>query len=122
MRRKGWKKFFRAMWKDFDTNFGGIKKSLARHKDLVECRATISQYRVYREDVADMKAKLEELVMEERAKKLAAVKEWLAVGSIQEEDHERFTEIRTMYKDTGKWILKNEHIREWMDADSEHAQ
>ncbi|KAL1608317.1 hypothetical protein SLS60_003257 [Paraconiothyrium brasiliense] len=114
-----WKKFFRAMWKDFDTKFGGIKKSLARHKDLVERRATISQYRVYREDMAETKAKLDELVVEERTKKLAAVKEWFAVGSIQEEDHLRFTEIRETYKDTGKWIMKNDNIKDWMDADSQ---
>jgi uncharacterized protein YhaN len=104
---KGWKKFFRAMWKDFETKFGGIKKSLARHKDLVERRATISQYRLYREDMAEMKTQLEDLVLEERTKKLAAVKEWLAVGSIQEEDHFKFTEIRATYKNTGKWIMKN---------------
>ncbi|KAJ4353923.1 uncharacterized protein N0V89_005654 [Didymosphaeria variabile] len=113
-----WKKFFRAMWKDFDTKFGGIKKSLSRHKDLVERRATISQYRVYREDMGETKAKLEELVVEERTKKLVAVKEWFAVGSIQEEDHSKFTGIREKYKDTGKWIMKNDNIKDWMDADN----
>ncbi|KAF1974533.1 C2H2 domain-containing protein, partial [Bimuria novae-zelandiae CBS 107.79] len=112
-----WRKFFRAMWKDFDTKFSGILKRLARHKDVVECRATISQYRTYRENMAEMKAKLDEMIAEERAKKLSAVKEWLAVGSIQEEDHAKFTEIRLSYQDTGKWIMKNDNIKDWIDAD-----
>ncbi|KAL5380194.1 hypothetical protein DPSP01_007994 [Paraphaeosphaeria sporulosa] len=113
-----WRKFFRAMWKDFETKFGGIKKSLARHKDLVERRATISQYRLYQLDIVEMRNRLDELVLEERGKKLAAVREWFAVGSIQEEDHTSFNEIRATYKDTAKWIVKNEKIKDWMHADN----
>ncbi|KAJ4302641.1 hypothetical protein N0V90_001530 [Kalmusia sp. IMI 367209] len=113
-----WKKFFRAMWKDFDTKFGGILKSLARHKDLVECRASVSQYRTYRENMLEMKSKLDEMIAEQRTKKLTAVKEWLAVGSIQEDDHRNYTGIRNAYKETGKWIMKNDIIKDWMDADS----
>lgn len=108
------------MWKDFDTKFGGVLKSLARHKNLVECRATVSQYRAYREDMADMKAKLDDAVAEEKAKKLIAVKEWLAVGSIQEEDRAKFAEVRAVYKDTGKWLMKNDNIKDWIDTDGEY--
>ena len=108
------------MWKDFDTKFSGILKSLARHKDLVECRASVSQYRIYREDMSEMKSKLDEMIAEERTKKLTAVKEWLAVGSIQEDDHRDYTFIRNAYRETGKWIMKHDTIKDWMDADSEH--
>lgn len=94
-------------------------KSLARHKDLVECRATMSQYRVYREDMADMRARLDEQVVEEREKKLIAVREWLAVGSIQEEDHAKSSQVRAAYQGTGKWLMKNDNIKDWIDTDGE---
>ena len=107
------------MWKDFETKFGGILKRLARHKDLVESRASVSQYRVYREDITEMKFKLDEIVSEQTTKKLTAVKEWLAVGSIQDEDHTKFTEIRKTYQGTTRWITKNDQIKDWIDSDGE---
>ena len=110
------------MWKDFNTKFGGVLKSLARHKDLVERRATVSQYRRYVEDMTDLKSKIDETIAEEKAKKLIAVKEWLAVGSIQEEDHAKFTEVRKTYKDTGEWLMKKDNIKDWIDADGKHEE
>jgi len=102
------------MWKDFDAKFNGILKSLARHKDLVESRATVTQYRAYRDDMDEMKSKLEELITEQRVKKMSTVKEWLAAGRVQEEDHEGFQLVRSKYPSTGKWILGNKSIEPWM--------
>lgn len=49
---------------------------------------------------------------------MTAVREWLAVGQAQEEDHQKYRDIRNTYKETGKWILKNSTIKDWIDADS----
>jgi hypothetical protein len=105
------------MWKDFGTKFDGILQSLSHHKDLVECRATLSQYRSYREDMTKMNEKLDELITQERSKKMKAVKEWLAVGSQPEQDHDAFRDIRGEFPSTGRWIIKHEYFREWLDTD-----
>jgi hypothetical protein len=112
-----WKKFIRSIWKDFGTKFNGILKSLGRHKELVESRANIEQYRAYREDVVEMQSKLDELVATEHSKKRKAVKEWLAVGSQPQQDHESYREIRKEFPSTGNWILKHEIVKDWIQAD-----
>lgn len=105
------------MWKDFGTKFNGILKSLGRHKQLVECRATLSQYRMYQEDIRELNSKLDEQIAEEQKKKMNAVREWLAVGSQPQEDHDGYRDIRLEFPSTGHWILKHESITDWMDAD-----
>jgi Cdc6-like AAA superfamily ATPase len=105
------------MWKDFDTEFNGILKSLRRHKELVDCRASLTQYRRYKEDMVEVKARLNQQVEEERLKKLMAVKEWLAVGQQPKDDHIRFRKTRSEYSTTAKWILKHEYVTHWIGAD-----
>ncbi|CAI6333480.1 unnamed protein product [Periconia digitata] len=114
---KLWHRFFRSMWKDFGTRFDGILKSLRRHKELVESRATIAQYRRYKEDVTELKKKIEELILQERMKKMKAVKEWLAVGSRPQQDHAGFQRIRAEFPSTGRWISKHEYFKEWLGMD-----
>lgn len=105
------------MWKDFETKFGGVLKSLQRHKDLIEQRASLAQYRKYREDMDLLKAKLMKDVGEEQDKKMRTVREWLSAGDQQEVDHNNFCGIRKEFPTTGSWILKDDSIRDWLDAD-----
>jgi hypothetical protein len=105
------------MWKNFDTEFGGILKSLRRHKELVECRASLAQYTRYKEDMLDLTTRLDQQVEEEKLKKLMAVKEWLAVGQQPEQDHVRFQKTRSDYSRTALWILDHEYVKHWMEAD-----
>lgn len=115
---KLWKRFFKSMWKDFGTKFNGILKKLLHHKKLVEDRATLTQYRRYQEDMTDMKSKLDEIVIEETNKKRREVKEWLAVDSPPEFDHDAYRETRGDYPGTGDWIAEHETIKSWLDADN----
>ena len=105
------------MWKDFNTRFGGILKSLSRHKDLVKFRANVAQYLRYQEDIADLKAKLNETIAKEQAKKMMIVKDWLAVGEQQQKDHDNFTRVRKECATTARWVLRHETVNHWMDAD-----
>src|SRR6266498_3170042 len=100
------------MWKDFETKFDGVLKSLQRHKELIEARASLSHYRIYRDDMAEMRSKLDELIDGERGKKMRTVKEWLAVGPQQEDDHNSFRAIRKEFPSTGRWILNQESVKE----------
>lgn len=105
------------MWKDFGTRFGGILKSLGRHKDLVEIRASLAQYRRYQEDMVDLKSKLDHTIAQEQAKKKMVMKEWLAVGQQPQDDQETFRQIRTECATTAQWILKHESIERWINMD-----
>ncbi|RAR00183.1 C2H2 domain-containing protein [Stemphylium lycopersici] len=126
------------MWKNFDSKFSGILKSMSRHKSFVEANATIVQYRLYQADtadttrkfdetlaqhrlyqadIADMKQKLDETLANEHEKKLRAVKEWLAVGSQPQIEHDRYRQIRKHHASTAQWILQNGVIKHWRESD-----
>ncbi|UPX12310.1 uncharacterized protein EKO05_0002864 [Ascochyta rabiei] len=133
-RGKAWNRFFRSMWKNFDTKFGGILKNLGRHKDFVENCAQLAQYELYQSNLVDMRTassnrfqqyqqnvvemniKLDELVAEQQLEKMKALVEWLAVGQQAQEDHDEYQKIRSRYKSTVHWILSNEHIKHWAEA------
>jgi hypothetical protein len=124
------KHIFQSMWKSFDTEFQGILQSLKRHKDLVERRVSVSQYRRYQEDMSelktnweqyrtdtlDFKARMQEQVAQENLKRLITVKEWLAVASQAEEDHKGFREIRQINSATATWILDHSFVKDWLGA------
>jgi hypothetical protein len=101
------------MWKSYDTEFQGILQSLERHKDLVERRASVDQYRRYREDMQVLKAKIDDQVTAEKLNKLVLIREWLAVGSQPADDHAGYQEIRKSYSSTARWILERDAIKQW---------
>lgn len=109
---------------DCTTAHSGILNCLRRHKELVETRAHLAYYQNYQDDmnrhqqeIAEIKKSLERDVIEEQKKKLAAIKEWLGVGSITLDDHDTFLEVRKRYQSTGRWILNHDTIDNWMNAD-----
>ena len=91
--------------------------SLRRHKDIVECRANLAQYRLYQDDIAAFWAELEGTVKREETKKLMVVKDWLAVGERPQQDHDSFCEIRKKYATTARWITQHETIKHWIHSD-----
>jgi hypothetical protein len=105
------------MWKNYDTEFQGILQSLRRHKDLVEHRASVTQYRRYQGDMIELKARLYSQVEEEKLKKLVIIREWLAVGQQPSDDHAIYQEIRKKYATTAKWILERDTVKEWIRND-----
>ncbi|KAJ4407348.1 hypothetical protein N0V91_003932 [Didymella pomorum] len=131
----GLTRFFRSMWKNFDTKFQGILTNLARHKSFVENCVQVAQFQLYQEDVSDLravnasrfqqyqldvvelKAKLDKAVAEEEAKKLKAVLQWLAAGEHSQQDHEAHQKIRQSYPSTTHWILENADVEQWVRAD-----
>ncbi|CAN9219825.1 unnamed protein product [Alternaria alternata] len=112
-----WVRFFKSMWKNFHTKFDGILSSLRRHKDIVEYRANLAQYRMYQDDVAAFKAKLEENVVREETKNLMVVKEWLSVGELPQLDHASYCKVRADYATTTKWISQHKTVKHWIHAD-----
>ncbi|KAF1946974.1 C2H2 domain-containing protein [Clathrospora elynae] len=80
-------------------------------------RSILAQYRRYQEDMADLKSKLDETIASEQAKKMLAVKEWLAVGQQPQQDHDSFCQIRREHSTTARWILQHAIIKHWTEAD-----
>ena len=103
------------MWKSYNTEFQGILQSLERHKSLVDSRAGVDHFRRHKEDMATLKAQLEETISNERLKKLVAIREWLAVGEQPNDDHIQYQAIRRDYTTTTKWILDREVVRKWIE-------
>lgn len=106
------------MWKSYETEFQGILQNLERHKDLVERRASVDQYRRYREDMIIIKTRLDEQISAERLKKLVTIREWLAVGQQPVDDHAEYQRIRRQYTTTAQWILDHAVIKEWINDTS----
>lgn len=104
------------MWKNFKTKFDGILESLGRHKELIESRASLIQYNRYQEDMRELKAKFADLVAVENDKKRKRILDWLATGSRALIDHESFLAVRNDYPNTGRWIVKNGSINNWLTA------
>lgn len=122
------------MWKDFDTKFGGILKSLGRHKSFVESCAQRAQYHLYQHDITESKtaslmrfqryeqdaqelnAKLNELVAAERLNKTKSVVQWLAAGLQPLQDHDIYCNVRVKYSKTTHWIFQQAYVREWIDS------
>jgi hypothetical protein len=50
-----WKSFFRSMWKDFDTKFGGILERLGRHRKYVESCADVAHFQQSRKDLLEFR-------------------------------------------------------------------
>ena len=67
--------------------------------------------------MAELMTNIDNMVSEERQKKVRAVKEWLATGSPPKDDHEAFLKVREEYPSTGHWVLRQEYVMNWMDAD-----
>jgi hypothetical protein len=101
------------MWKSYDTEFQGTLQSLRRHKELVERRASVTQYRRYKEDMDLLKAKLADQVEAEKLKKFVLIREWLGVGQQPHDDHAEHMKIRQKYSATAKWILERDIVKNW---------
>jgi hypothetical protein len=101
------------MWKSYDTEFQGTLQSLRRHKDLVERRASVTQYQRYKEDMDMLKVKLAEQVEAEKLKKLVVIREWLAVGQQPIDEHYEYMKIRQKYSATTRWILERDAVKNW---------
>jgi hypothetical protein len=111
-----WKKLFRSLWKNFDSEFGGILKNLERHKGYVEASATVAHYQKYQEDIETLNRTLEVLVDENQRKKSVAVSDWLAVGHQPQTYHEDNLRTREPYPTTAQWIFGNDHIKDILGA------
>ncbi|KAF2847250.1 C2H2 domain-containing protein [Plenodomus tracheiphilus IPT5] len=80
-----------------------------------------NQYRKYRDDMRELKSKLDKALATEQLKMSLEVKQWLAVGAQVQQEHETFLKIRQEYVNTACWILKHDAIIQWLGTGVPHT-
>lgn len=122
---------FRAAWKDFNARFKNILNRLSRHREFLERQAAllhfdqfqqssqeahqhVMQYQQDRVEIIDCFEKQEQ---EESKKKFFEALAWIS-GAQTSQDHESFCTERAKYPGTGSWILKQEKVHNWIEADT----
>lgn len=112
------------MWKDYETKFTGILKSLDRHKQLIaeqagllhiqqyrsDSRALLDEIRKYEEDRSQNLANLKKMEEIETERRILKILEWFAAASSTKEDHAIFQAVRSQYPGIGHWILSDKKV------------
>jgi hypothetical protein len=124
-----WRQVFRSLWKDFETRFNDILRSLSGSRQLIIEQASLVHYQQYQQDREtlrgyitryehDREEKKLQVKKQERAemdKKYRDVLAWFSATQSTVPDHHRFGDTRNQYPGTGQWILKDEKIRKRME-------
>lgn len=85
--------------------------------DLARIEANnTARHKVYLEEMAELTAKMNATIAEERRKKMATVKDWLAVGQQNRDFHTSYRDIRSEYPNTTQWILRHDAVQEWVNS------
>ncbi len=112
--RTAWKQFFRSSWKTFNTNFQCILSNLSRHKNLIESQASLAEYEQAKLARLAAQNSFEQTAKGEKSRRLTAVIEKVHPPNILN-DHEQAVEVRQEYPETGRWILRSDQLKRWMD-------
>ena len=109
-----WKQLFRSSWKTFKTNFQCILSNLSRHKTLIESQASLAEYEQAKLARLAAQNSFEQIAKGEKSRRLTAVIEKVHPPNCLN-DHEQAVEVRQEYPETGKWILRSDQLKQWMD-------
>jgi len=127
-----WQKVFRAMWKNFDSRFKRILDSLSQHRQMIAEQAQLLFQRQYVRDRNEMLnfvlkyRQNREKNIEDRERQMEAdarrshreVLQWFSAADTTASDQQNFTNIRNEYAGTGYWILENEKVKNWREAET----
>jgi len=120
------------MWKDFDSRFKRILNSLRQHRQMIAEQAQLLYQRQYVRDRNEMLnfvlkyRRDREQDMEERDRQTEAearkshreVLQWFSAADTTASDQQHFTSIRKEFPGTGNWILENEKVKNWREAET----
>jgi hypothetical protein len=126
-----WKQVFRSLWKDYGTKFKSILDSLSRHRQLLSEQAALLHYQHHQHDSQmilhhikqyerDRWAEIDRLNEEERIRKQRdkfAILEWFSASQSTTMDHEFFKSIRSQCSGSGRWILKDDKVNDWLESE-----
>ena len=91
---------------------------MTRHRELIERGASLEQIQESRDARLQFQASFEAVLREQNLAKMIAVVNWLSAADAAL-DQESLSEARYGIHATGRWILQEPRIKEWLDpADS----
>ena len=108
-----WDKIFQAWSKRFVLTIEKSKDNIRRHCQLIQNRATLSEYEDARRSREKAESSLEELKSASLSRRRDAVLSWLSPAQL-DAIHERHVEARSENPDAGKWLLDNAAMKEWL--------
>jgi hypothetical protein len=123
-------RFFRSVWKDFETIFKSTLASIRRHRDLLESNATASAYNEAREFRQKCREDLDTLITKTSEDRYTRLLQWLSTDE-SEEQHSEVCSVRRngaayalrsgesvkTRSDSGQWIVKHPKLIAWIRED-----
>jgi hypothetical protein len=103
---------FAATWKNYKSKFGEMISDIARHYQLVESTATVSQIADVQRAREIENQRQEQAVKDEDLRRMYKVTQWLRPACV-ENDHLVFR--KAAHPHTGSWLLNHPTFREWFD-------
>jgi hypothetical protein len=116
--KAAWRQFFNATWKDFQESSKSILNDMTHHRELIERGASLEQIQESRDARLQFQASFDAVLREQNLAKKIAVINWLSAADAAL-DQESCTSARYDIHESGRWILREPKIKEWLDpADS----
>ncbi|RYP46658.1 hypothetical protein DL768_007171 [Monosporascus sp. mg162] len=109
-----WKQLFHATWDTYKSRFGPLIDNIRGHGALIQTQATLSQIEAFQRDAELRDAKFRSISEMQESQRLSDLKTWLHATSCANEQ-KRYSDIRQEFPGTGRWLLDNQSIKEWMD-------
>lgn len=109
-----WRSLFQSSWKGFAAEIDLLKDNLARHRRLIETRASLVEFEAVQNLSKQSEANLRELKLTEERRRKTAVLQWLSSPDVQSA-HERCLEARAWSPTSSHWILADSCFQEWVD-------
>jgi hypothetical protein len=108
-----WKQVFLATWKGFTLKLNGIKENMARHRRLIESRASLMQYEEVRKIRQQEEEETERTRQTDKRRRHQEVMQWLS-PFIPDDLQESYRAIRAICPDAGRWILETPKVQDWL--------
>jgi len=87
---------------------------MSQYRSLIEKQANLSEIEETRRVREESNANFKTIIEGQDYLRRQAVYNWLRPASV-ESDQDYFTEIRTEYPHTGRWLLEHEKFKLWFD-------
>ncbi|KLU87314.1 hypothetical protein MAPG_06315 [Magnaporthiopsis poae ATCC 64411] len=113
-RKKMWKKLFLASWNGFKSDINQLKENLARHRRLIESRASLTQF----EETQSIRLAAEENLRrtneDAQRRRRRDVFRWLRSPDM-DAFHERHARARGWSTQSCAWLLQDPAFKDWFD-------
>ncbi|KAK2606195.1 hypothetical protein QQS21_003366 [Conoideocrella luteorostrata] len=109
-----WEQLFETTWGIHKSRLHDITSSIARHRSLIESKASMPQ--IQESNILQQREhhQREEELDTERLGRLQAVNKWLKPTDV-ETDQVCYSRIRSECPGSGRWLLKKTSFQEWFD-------